>query len=185
MRTMLSTQFKSVTLLATIFSFLAVSTGCDTYQDVIVEGNDIIVRNFSFSGSDLFVSEDGTIGTYQREIPELTSDIVEDGAVLLYASGELLFGSGAAGSWAALPVTVSVDEDGDEYVDYALTYSYSYDIQDLYVDLIASSPLDYTHLAGTDMKLVLIPGNLFVGNARAGIDYSDYESVRQAYGIAE
>lgn len=179
------TSLRSV-FAATVFAVILVfSAGCDSYQDVIVIGNDIIVRNFSFDGGDLDVSDDGTIGSYHREVLELNSDVADDGAVLLYADGELLFGSGASGTWTALPVTIGVDEDGDEFIDYSLTYSFSYDIQDLYIDLIGSSPLIFEDLPRTDFRLVLIPGNLFVGNARAGIDYTDYEAVQRAYDLSE
>ncbi len=178
-------SLRSVYAVAALSGTLLFSAGCDNYQDVVVIGNDIFVVNFSFDGGDLDVSDDGTIGSYHRSVSELNSDVADDGAVLLYGDGELLFGSGGSGTWTALPVTVGVDEDGDEYIDYSLTYSYSYDIQDLYVDLIASSPLDFSGHARTDFRLVLIPGNLYVGNARAGIDYSNYDAVMQAYGAAE
>ena len=179
------TSLRSVLAATALAGMLVVSAGCDTYQDVVVIGNDIIVRNFSVDGDDLEISDDGTIGTYHREVSELNSDVADDGAVLLYADGELLFGSGGAGSWAALPVTVGVDEDGDEYIDYSLTYSFSYDIQDVYIDLIGSSPLDFGTLPRTDFRLVLIPGNLYVGYARAGVDFTDYESVQDALDLPE
>lgn len=180
-----STSLRSVLAVTALAGILAFSTGCDTYQDVVVIGNDIIVRNFSFDGGDLDVSDDGTIGSYHREVSELNSDIADDGAVLLYADGELLFGTGGSGTWTALPVTVGVDEDGDEYIDYSLTYSFSYDIQDLYVDLIGSSPLDFGGLPRTDFRLVMIPGNLYVGNAKTGIDYTNYEAVQEAFGLSD
>jgi len=176
---------RSVFAATALTGILFFSAGCDNYQDIIVVGNDIIVRNFSIDGGDLDVSDDGTIGSYHREVSELNSDVVDAGAVLLYADGELLFGSGGSGTWTALPVTVGVDEDGDEFIDYSITYSFSYDIQDLYIDLIGSSPLDFGSLARTDFHLLLIPGNLYVGNARAGIDYTDYEAVRRAYDLPE
>ena len=182
------TSLRSV-FAATVFAVILVfSAGCDNYQDIIVIGNDIIIRNFSIDGGDLDVSADGTIGSYHREVPELNSDVVDAGAVLLYADGELIVGCDAgdcAPTWTPLPVTVGVDEDGDEYIDYSITYSYAYNIQDLYIDLIGSSPLDFGSLARTDFHLLLIPGNLYVGNARAGIDYTDYEAVQRAYDLPE
>ena len=180
-----TTSIRSVLAATALAGILVFSAGCDNYQDIVVICNDIIVRNFSIDGDDLDVSDDGTIGSYNREVSELNSDVADDGAVLLYADGELLFGSGGSGTWTAIPVTVGVDEDGDEFIDYSLTYSFSYDIQDLYIDLIGSSPLDFSTLPRTDFRLVMIPGNLFVGNAKAGIDYTDYEAVRRAYELPE
>jgi len=182
------TSLRSVFAATVLTGILVFSAGCDNYQDIIVVGNDIIVRNFSIDGGDLDVSDDGTIGSYHREVPELNSDVVDAGAVLLYADGELIVAcanGNCAPTWTPLPVTVGVDEDGDEYIDYSITYTYAYNIQDLYIDLIGSSPLDFGSLATTDFRLVLIPGNLYVGNARAGIDYGDYEAVQRAYSIAE
>lgn len=179
------TSSRSAFAAIVLSGILVISAGCDNYQDIVVIGNDTIIRTFSVDGGDLEVSTDGTVGTYQRDVPELNSDVADAGAVLLYGSGELLFGSGGSGTWTALPVTVGIDEDGDEFIDYSLTYSFSYDIEDLYIDLIASSPLDFSTHARTDFRLVLIPGNLYVGNARAGIDYSDYEAVQRAYDLPE
>ena len=180
-----SSSIRSAFAATVLAGILVLSAGCDNYQDIVVIGNDIIVRNFSFDGSDLDVSDDGTISTYHREVSELNSDVADDGAVLLYADGALFFGSGGAGTWTALPATVGVDEDGDEFIDYSISYSFSYDIQDLYIDLIGSSPLDFGDLPNTDFRLVLIPGNLFVGNAKAGIDYTNYADVMRAYGVDE
>ncbi len=178
-------SLRSVFAATILTGILLLSVGCDNYRDdVVVIGNDIIVRNFSIDGGDLVQSSDGTIGSYNREVPELNSDVADAGAVLLYGDGELLV-VGGGGTWTALPVTVGVDEDGDEFIDYSLTYSFSYDIQDLYIDLIASSPLDFSTHERTDFRLVMIPGNLFVGNARAALDYTDYEAVQQAYDLPE
>ncbi|MDX1439006.1 MAG: hypothetical protein R3284_03795 [Rubricoccaceae bacterium] len=183
--TLLVSHLRHFLATAAIVGLIGFSAGCDAYQDVVVIGNDIIVRNFSFSGSNIDVNQDGSIGSYHREVDELTSDIVDDGAVLLYADGELIL-DGGAGTWTALPFTQGVDIDDDLIVDWTLTFTYSYDIQDLYVDIIASATgFTFDDFPRTDFKLVLIPGNLYVGSGKAGIDYSNYEAVRQAYGIAE
>lgn len=185
MRTTFTTPFRPFLSALALVGLIGFSAGCDTYQDVVVIGNDIIVRNFSFSGNNLDVNADASIGSYHREVDEMTSDIVDDGAVLLYADGDLIL-DGGAGTWTALPYTQAVDFDDDLIVDYTLTFTYSYDLQDLYVDIIGSATgLTFEDLPRTDFKLVLIPGDLYVGNAKTGIDYSNYEAVRQAYNIAE
>lgn len=176
--------FRSALLLV-LASLLPVLSGCDQNDTIIVEGNDIIVRNFFVSGSDFDISDDNLIGSYQREVAALTADVVDDGAVLLYADGSLLL-SGGGGTWTALPFTVGVDEDEDLFVDYTVSFTYSYDIQDLYIDVVASDTIyPFGDLPRTEYKLVLIPGNLFVANGKTGIDYTDYEAVKQAYGIVE
>ncbi|HLT48505.1 MAG TPA: hypothetical protein VK002_14820 [Rubricoccaceae bacterium] len=164
---------------------LPVVSGCDQHEDIVVIGNDIIVRTFSVSGDDLTISNDNLVGSYHREVPEMTADVVDDGAVLLYADGSLLL-SGGGGTWTALPFSIGVDEDGDLFVDYTVSFTYSYDLQDLYIDVVASDTIyPFEDLPRTEYKLVLIPGDLFVSSAKSGLDYSDYEAVRQAYGLVE
>jgi hypothetical protein len=170
-----------------VLGLLPFATGCDVHQpnDVVVIGNDIIVRNFSISGNDLDISGDQLIGSYNREETALTSDVVDDGAVLLYADGSLLL-SGGSGTWTALPFTVGVDENEDLFIDYTVSYTYSYDLQDLYIDVVASDTIfPFEDMARTEFKLVLIPGNLFVGTNKTGIDYTDYEAVKQAYNLPD
>ncbi|MDX1419404.1 MAG: hypothetical protein R3181_05505 [Rubricoccaceae bacterium] len=160
--------------------------GCDfsDNDDVVVIGNDIIVRTFTVDGDEFDVSSDGILGSYQREVDALTEEVADDGAVLLYAGDEILFGS-PQGTWTALPTTIGYDEDGDGFVDITLAFTFSYDLQDLYIDVVASSPIDFeATLPETDFRLVLIPGDLFVGNART-VDYSSYEAVRRAFALPE
>ena len=157
------------------------SPGCGCFVGVgVVVGVAVLVAVGGAVGVAVFVGVVGGVG--------VAVCVVVAGGVLRYAAGELIVGCDAgdcAPTWTPLPVTVGVDEDGDEYIDYSITYSYAYNIQDLYIDLLGSSPLDFGSLARTDFHLLLIPGNLYVGNARAGIDYTDYEAVQRAYDLPE
>jgi hypothetical protein len=171
--------------LAAVLAF----AGCDFSDDdddPIFTGNDVIVETFHVDGEDFDVSADDVIGSYQRDVDDLTEDVADGGAVLLYAGDEILFGS-PQGTWTALPTTIGYDEDGDGLVDITLAFTFSYDIQDLYIDVIASSPIDFedTFVEGIDFRLVLIPGEFFAGNARTGVDFSDYEAVRRAFALPE
>jgi hypothetical protein len=161
--------------------------GCDFSEDddPIFTGNDVIVETFSVDGDEFDVSADDIVGSYQRNVDDLTEDVADGGAVLLYAGDEILFGE-PQGTWTALPTTIGYDEDSDGLVDITLAFTFSYDIQDLYIDVIASSPIDFeATLPETDFRLVLIPGEFFAGNAQARVDFSDYEAVRQAFALPE
>ena len=180
-------RLRSLRPLLAALGLAVVLGGCDygDNDDIVVIGNDVIVRTFTVTGRQYEVGSDGAVGSYQRDVPELTAEVAEDGAVLLYAGDEILFGT-PQGSWTALPTTIGYDEDGDGLVDITLAFTFSYDLEDLYIDVIASSPIDFeATLPETDFRLVLIPGDLYVGHARTDVDYSSYESVRQAYALPE
>lgn len=182
MRTVLQILLVGLTLAG-----LIITAGCDysDNDDIVVVGNDIIVRTFDVRAGELDLNSDASIASYQRDVPELTPDVVDDGAVLLYVDNSLFLGSGASGTWALMPFTEGVDFDDDLIVDYTLTYQYSFDLGDLYIDIIASATeFDFSSFFG-EFRLVMIPGDLFVGNARAGVDFSDYEAVREAFALPE
>ena len=173
---------RSLLLPLSLSLFLGVA-GCDAGDhDHDVIGNDVVVVNFSFDGSDLDVNTDATVGSYQRSVSAITDDIFDEGAVLLYADGELIL-DGGAGTWTALPVTQGVDLDDDLIVDYTLTFTYSYDVGDLYVDIISSATgTVFEDLPRTDFKLIVIAGG--PSGTLRGVDRTNYEAVRQALGIA-
>jgi len=102
------------------------------------------------------------------------------------------------------------DSDGDGVSDgdiavtgLLVSYEYSFDNQDLYFDVVSS--LEYTEfttderayfdgivpyraLGGSDsidLRLVVIPNELFRTNAGARIDLRDYEAVKAAYGLPD
>lgn len=124
---------------------------------------------------------------------------------------------GAEGNttWSALPLSRSFEElvlaaDGEggtieiPVVGYTASYEYSFDNQDLYFDVVSSAP--YTDFSddprvlfdfivpqrvdGTgdiDLRLVVIPDELYYTNARAGarVDLRDYEAVKAAYDLPD
>lgn len=176
-----------ILLVGLVLAGLVVTAGCDysDSDDIVVIGNDIIVRTFDVRSSELDINADASIASYQRDVPELTPDVVDDGAVLLYVDNSLFLGSGASGTWTLLPFTQGVDFDDDLVVDYTLTYQYSFDLGDLYIDIIASATeFDFSAFFG-EFRLVMIPGDLFVGNVRTEVDFRDYEAVREAFELPE
>jgi hypothetical protein len=124
---------------------------------------------------------------------------------------------GAEGNttWSALPLSRSFEElvlaaDGEggtfeiPVVGYTASYEYSFDNDDLYFDVVSSAP--YTDFSddprvlfdfivpqrvdGTgdlDLRLVVIPDELYYTNAGAGarVDLRDYEAVKAAYNLPD
>ena len=167
--------------LAPALALVVSLAACDTvYED---DGNDIRVRTFSFSGSDLEITDGGRVASYQRELAELTREVVDDGAVLVYADGELLLENGA-GTWTPLPVTVGVDANDDLVVDYTIAYTYSFDLNDLYIDLIGSpTDIAWDALPRTDVRVVMLPGYATARAAARGVDLRSYEAVAEAFDL--
>ena len=118
-------------------------------------------------------------------------------------------------TWSALPLTrgfeevVVNDDDGTgieniPVVGYTASYEYSFDNDDLYFDVVSSAP--YTDFSedprvlfdfivpqradgsgDLDLRLVVIPDELFYTNATAGarVDLRDYEAVKAAYNLPD
>ncbi len=198
----------TVLLVFGLLALLFVLAGCDHYYDddrdprgpdVIVE-NDVRVYTFTLDDRDnrdefLFsrtLSDSGLEVQYEGRPSILSSAAVDEGVVLLYASDQT--GSGGIdglirNGWTALPITLGVDADSDFFVDYTLATTYTYDVNRLYVNLIASNDFSEEEFAITDaildnietiaFRLVTIPG------FARGVDYSDYEAVKQAYNLPD
>jgi hypothetical protein len=198
------------------------AAGCDTYQDTNDDtyGNVIDVVTFSFDVDELDVINDGYTASFSSDdvanrtagelIEEILDDpdVTEDGVVLLYAEDDLILGtaSGDITRWAALPYTEGFEEEvvaGQPYVDFTLTYSYSYDAGDpstsddgnLYFDITSSAQnldvgtfleqrLEDDTAAQFRMKLVAIPATLFTESGLRAGDLRDYATVARAFDLA-
>lgn len=186
---------------------LILTSGCDIYEDDEdeLDDDDIAVVEFSFDGDDASISEDDRIASFDTDDVTSSSDraAVEDAldgadegaVVLLYADGGLLF-EGGEGTWTALPVTRGLerlDTGGAPYVEYTLTYSYSYDDADLYFDVLSSIDLDTltdeeyaVAVPGQiDLRLVTVREGAFLEAQAAGVDFQSYEAVRRAFALPE
>lgn len=200
-------------LLALVFVF----AGCDYHDhdrdprdpDVIVE-NDVRVftftlgdtdsrdefrfdRIFSDSGNEVQFETDEVF--YPQLAALLTRRAVDEGVVLLYVSDVVDENGLRRDGWTALPLAIGYDVDSptgndpDGFVDYVLTTTYTYNVERLYVNLVASddSTIDFLdennglldNLEAITFRLVTIPG------FARGVDYSDYEAVKQAYGLPD
>lgn len=174
--------------------------GCDYNDDGddnFLDDSDAVYVDFSFDRDNYQLSENGLIASFESSDIESSAErnAVEDallgandGAlVLLYADGELVFENGA-GTWTALPITVAyeaTDTGGVPYVDYTVTYSYSYDDGDLYFDVLSSAALDFDTVLPQEVfcRLVVAPADALLG--KTGLDYTNYEAVRRAFNLPD
>ena len=190
---------RSLTALALV-ALLSLAA-CDLTDDddgPIIVDSDIVYVDFSFDGDEYRLSEDGLIASFESDdiddrderdaIAAALSGAADGALVLLYVDGSLLFGDGGDGTWAALPVTQAyeaVGSDGVPYVDYTITYAYSFDDADLYFDAFSSAQLDWEDAFPSliDFRLVTAPASAFATAGR--VDVRDYEAVRQVLGLPE
>lgn len=179
--------------------------GCDS--DDLDDRDDLGARSFTFTlddrdnGGDFIFdrtfSTSGNEVQYEGAFGDLTSRVVDDGVVLLYASDVVNEDGLRRDGWTALPLTLGFDEptddapNGDGFVDYTLTTTYTFDVGRLFVNLVASDvyTIDFldeqqgllADLEDIRFRLVTIPGTSF----NRGLDYTDYEAVRRAYDLPE
>ena len=146
-------------------------------------------RTFSTDSSEVQYDTDEDF--YPQLTALLTDRTVNEGVVLLYVSDVLNDNGLRRSGWTALPLSIGFDEDSDLFVDYVLTTTYTYDVNRLFVNLVASDTATIAFLQDTQallsnledirFRLVAIPG----GGFNRGIDYSDYEAVARAYNLPD
>ena len=189
---------------------LVVSIGaCDNYYDD--DRGDVVVVDFTIDGDRYVTSEDGLVASFSTDDVESASDRdglrialreAGDGAlVVAYIDSELVLDvEGTGQTFSALPLTrgyegqpILVDEDGDgtpeeiPYVDFTVTYEYSFDNEDFYFDVSSSAPLEWGDFLPReiDLRVVSIPADVYYARAGARIDMRDYEAVKQAFNLPD
>ena len=185
---------------------------CDTHND----DDDAFVRviDFELDTDGYDVADEGRRASYTTDDIEGNSDRddVEDalrlagdgGLVLLYAESRLTADESDTGqTYTPLPVTrgfEGADGDGVPFVDYTVTFTYAFDNQDLYVDILSSAELDYDFLLdetlglGNDIafRLVTLEADVVfnkqaevLGKTGAEIDFRNYEQVKAVFGLPD
>ncbi|MFN3596874.1 MAG: hypothetical protein ACK41D_06350 [Rubricoccaceae bacterium] len=184
---------------AALAAALFVAAGCDSY----VQRSEVRVVDFSLDGRAYTVSTDGRVATFEsdditntarRSAVRSALATAGDGAlVLLYADNSLVLDVTPGQSWMALPVTrgfEAVDAAGVPYVDYFVTYTYAFDNDDLYFDVVSTAQLSTIPAAELDLviprridlRLVTIPAGSIL---KHHVDLKNYEAVRAAYGLPD
>lgn len=176
-------------LFLALFASATLFAGCDS-DDLDNRDNGVRVATFTIDENEFVLNdaeELADIASYERRFDILTPAAVDGGVVLLYAEGDLVFGRDTgAGTWVALPYAEGVEgvQDGVPFVDFTITYTYSFEPDFLYFDVISSAQgLVSDYIPDNQlMRLVTIPGT---GFAARGIDYSDYNAVKEAYNLPD
>lgn len=137
--------------------------------------------NFIFSYND--ASFNGPVASQQYDVPSITPSVVDNGAVVLYYR--------FAGTWTALPYTLSVEAPDDPpRVDYTATFGYAYDdaFLEVFVEASSEDEVVLDELGSTDlfsgpidMKAVVIDG--FSIGKNSEVDWTDYEAVKAYYNL--
>ena len=134
-----------------------------------------------------------------------------DGAlVLLYADNELILDVETTGqTYTPLPVTVGFETDpadGRQVVEYTITYTYAFDNEDLYFDVLSSARSD-SFVGGDErpgvlfesllpreieMRLVTLEADVVFNKqaevqAKTGnaLDFRNYEQVKAVFGLPD
>ena len=184
-------------LLASALAFSA----CDAYVDDGPPGppgrdasTQVFVRTFELRDFARDFATSGAEVQYEKTFSALTEAVVDYGMVMVYAFDAWDEDGLVREGWTPLPQTFGVDlptddaPQGDGFVDYTLTTTFTADYGRLYVNLVASDVYTVDELRASGylddlervtFRLVGIPGE---GAARrADLDWSDYEAVRKAY----
>ena len=211
-----ASPMRSATLLALV-AMLPLAA-CDTYDDHFHDDDDdayVRVIDFEIDGDDYSLSSDTRYASFDTGDIRSSSDrdavrdalrFAGDGAlVLLYADNELFFEfTGDSRPYTALPVTYGYETlDGSQVVEYTVTYTFAFDNQDLYFDVISSARSDTfgdtngalfdAILPGEiDLRLVTLEADVVTSKqaevaAKTGgsIDYRNYEEVKAVFGLPD
>lgn len=117
----------------------------------------------------------GNVASVQYEMPDITSNVLEYGAVLAFFREQ--------GTWTAMPYTFGVESPDLPAVDYTISIGYAFDRRFLEVFYEASTAeVDLRDMPDTDVKVVIIED---IGYGKQSIDLTDYEQVRAFYGLRD
>ncbi len=177
----------STLVILAVMAFSA--SGCIIEDDDPVGpiGNaEIFSLNFNFNLRQAQLNDGGTVASEQYDVPDITGSVVDDGTVLVYYR--------FAGTWTALPYTISVEAPDDPpRVDYSASFSYGYDdgFLEVFVESSTSDPVVWEELesfevfdGGTQMKAVIINSLPFAAK-QGSLDLRDYEAVKAYYGLQD
>ena len=169
-------------------------TACDTYTEQV---SDVYVADFSLDGDAYALSSDGRVASYesddinsgsQRDAVRRALRSAGDGAVVMaYIDSELVLDvTGTGQTYSALPITRGFEGGIDDvpFVDFIVTYEYSFDNEDFYFDFVSTAAIDFSTFVpnSIDLRVVAIPATVF--NKRS-VDMTDYNAVKAAFNLPD
>lgn len=181
------------TMSTVIFCLLTV-TACDTTEfddeDEDLREAGVFAVELEFNLDDVQVEEDeyGTGIAYAGyNMPEITSSVVRDGAVLVYIRDEV-------GTWKALPFTQGYEKVDEPVVDFTYTLNYAYEpgLLDVFVTASTADPVIWDDIRDTalfevprTLKVVII-GEFAAARAQSsGVDLQSYSEVEAHFDFEE
>ena len=207
-------RFATLIALVALLPLSACDTHYGDHDHDYDDGAFVRVIDFELDVDDYEVSEDGLVASYDTDDIQSNSDqddvedalrLAGDGAlVLLYADNGFLLNVSTTGqTYTALPVTrgfEALDADDMPFVDYTVTFTYAFDNQDLYFDMISSAALDYEffldEILGVgneiEFRLVTLEADVVYNKkaevlAKSGsaLDFRNYEQVKTVFGLPD
>jgi hypothetical protein len=152
-----------------------VLSACDVtkvYSDTEVASVPLVFR---FSEA----SFNGRVASVQFNMPEISQPVVDHGAVMVYFRDQ--------GTWTALPYSFGVESAEVPAVDYTVSMGYAFEDRFLEAFFEISTAEVWDDALDRlqpryDMRAVIIRDFAYGKN---GPDFSNYEAVRQYYGLPE
>ena len=136
---------------------------------------DVFAVNFTFSMRDATIN--GNVASVQFDVPDITRNVVENGAVMLYFREQ--------GTWTAMPYTYGVESPDLAAVDYTVSLGFGYDEQLIEVFYEASTDaVDLGLQPDRPVRAVIIDG-FFANKKGAPVDLTDYNAVAAYYGLTD
>ncbi len=170
---------KSLLTTGLVTLFMVLASGCEV-NTVGPEGPpgppgnaNVFTLNFTFSMADATIN--GNVASVQFEAPDITRSVVDEGAVLMFFREQ--------GTWTAMPYTFAVESPDLPAVDYTITLGFGYDVQ--FFEVFYEASTDAVALEDQPdrlMKAVIIDG---FPAGKTGVDLTDYEAVRQYFGLKD
>lgn len=133
----------------------------------------VFTVNFLYTMDDAVFN--GNVASVQFDVPGITASVVDEGAVLLFFREQ--------GTWTAMPYTFAVESPELPAVDYTISLGFGYDDQFLEVFYEASTEeVALENQPDRDIKAVIIDGFPL---GKQGIDWTDYEAVKNYFGLED
>ena len=163
-----------------LFALLVGTTGCVIEEGVGPEGPqgapgnaNVFSLNFDFLLADASIN--GTVASVQYDVPDITSLVVDEGAVLMFFRDQ--------GTWTAMPYTFGVESADLPAVDYTVSLGFGFDDGFLEVFYESSTDvIDFGLLPDREMKAVIIEG-FWLG--KKDIDLTDWNVVKSIYNLQD
>jgi len=164
-----------------MFSLLVFGiTGCIIEESVGPEGPqgpagnaNVFSLNFDFLMAD--ASFNGAVASVQYDVSDITFDVVEDGAVLMFFRDQ--------GTWTAMPYTFGVESQDLPAVDYTISLGFGFELGFLEVFYEASTDaVDLAGLPDREMKAVIIEGFFF---GKKSIDLTNWSVVKETFRLED